>query len=247
MIYDQIGGSYASTRQTDAAWEAQIHAALGDARRVVNVGAGSGSYEPAGAELIAIEPSETMIRQRPDGSAPVVRAVAEQLPFADGAFTAAMAVLTTHHWTDAERGLRELARVAQHQVIVTWDPEWFAANFWLVRDYLPEVADHERELATMAAVNAHLAVRQVEPLLVARDCRDGFFGAYWAQPERYLDGEVRASMSGLALLDADVVARGVNALRRDLDSGAWARRNAQLSGLDRLDLGYRLIVAQGRA
>jgi hypothetical protein len=44
--YDDIGTTYAATRRPDPRLAARIHAALGPARTVVNVGAGTGSYEP---------------------------------------------------------------------------------------------------------------------------------------------------------------------------------------------------------
>ena len=186
-----------------------------------------------------------MIRQRPGGAAPVVRGVAESLPFADGSFDAAMAVLTTHHWKSPEAGFRELRRVAARQIVVTWDPVVFAGSFWLVRDYLPEVADHERQLATLEAAMVGLGECRVEPLMVPAHCSDGFFGAFWRHPEIYLDPMARASMSGLALLDPAVVDRAMQRLAADVESGDWMDRNSTLVERERLDLGYRLVVRQG--
>ena len=141
--YDVIGIDYARLRQSDPRIAAQIDAALGDARSVLNVGAGSGSYEPAGRAVTALEPSKVMIAQRPPGSAPVVQGTAEALPFPDQSFDAAMAVLTVHHWTDQPQGLRELRRVARGPlVIVTYDPDF--PGFWL-HDYLPELAALDRD------------------------------------------------------------------------------------------------------
>ena len=245
-VYDDIGLGYAGNRRTDPRWESQVHAALHGAKRVLNVGAGAGSYEPAFAQVVAVEPSVTMIAQRPAGAAPVVQAVAEKLPFADDSFDVAMAILTTHHWSDAAAGLRELQRVAARQVIVTWDPNWFAHNFWLVRDYLPQLGEMEKGLATMDAVVASLDVVTNEPLKVPADCTDGFFGAFWNRPQAYLDAAVRASISGLALLDQRQVDAAMAQLARDLDSGAWLARNQALQELQALDLGYRLLVC-GRA
>ena len=241
-IYDDIGTGYAGNRRTDSRWEQQVHAALGNAAKVVNVGAGSGSYEPQNAEVIAVEPSSTMIQQRPAGAAPVVQAVAEQLPFADDSFDAALAVLTTHHWRDARAGLAELARVAHRQVIVTWDPLWFATKFWLVRDYLPQVHEFEKDLATLDTVTATLGSLEVQPMMVPADCTDGFFGAFWKRPRAYLDAQVRASMSGLALLDQSEVDAAMHRLEQDLDSGAWQEQNRELQDQASADLGYRLII-----
>ncbi len=245
-IYDGIGIGYSANRRTDPRWEKQVHAALLDARTVVNVGAGAGSYEPGFAEVIAVEPSETMIRQRPRGTAPAVQAVAEKLPFSDGRFDVALAVLTTHHWSDPKAGLEELQRVSKKQVIVTWDPDWFASWFWLIRDYLPQVRENERDLATLQAVVANIGASRIEPLRVPSDCTDGFLGAFWKQPRAYLDAGVRASMSGLALLDQGEVEVAMTKLDEDLASGAWTERNSELEGLSSVDLGYRLVVCETR-
>ena len=242
-IYDHIGAGYAVNRQPDVRWAQQIHAALAPAQTLVNVGAGSGSYEPPFMNVVAVEPAATMLRQRPADAAPAVQAVAEGLPFADGAFDVALAVLTTHHWRDAALGLREMQRVARRQVVVTWEPDQFARDFWLVRDYLPQLAVQERGLATLHAVMSGLGDVRVEPLLVPADCTDGVLGAHWRRPQEYLKAPVRASMSGLALLDQTVVGEAMARLARDLENGAWARTNAQLLGLPAADLGYRVIVA----
>lgn len=244
-IYDAIGSGYAKNRIADRRWAQQIHEALGAARSVLNVGAGSGSYEPDDLRVVALEPSRKMIVQRPMGSAPVVQGVAEDLPFRDGAFDAGLAILTTHHWLDPERGLAELCRVSHRQVVVTWDPDWFATRFWLIRDYLPQVGELERTLPTLDAVTEFCAARSlqldVQPLLVPADCTDGFFGGYWRRPQAYLDADIRASMSGLALLDEDIVERAMQALRTDLETGAWQRRYSDVVQLMQADLGYRLL------
>ncbi|MBN2623017.1 MAG: methyltransferase domain-containing protein [Acidimicrobiales bacterium] len=244
-VYDRIGRGYTAQRVADHRWQAAIDAALGDAATVVNVGAGAGSYEPADRSTIAIEPSSRMIAQRPAGSAPVVRGVAEALPVADATVDAALAVLTTHHWTDAAAGLAELRRVAARQVVVTWAPE-VTARFWLVADYLPEIAVHEATLATLAAVVAGLPGAEVSTLPVPADITDGVLGAHWARPEAYLDPAVRTSISSLSLLPGPVVERAMARLAADLDSGAWHDRYGHLLGRAETDLGYRLVVAGSR-
>lgn len=241
-LYDEIGVGYTTTRQPDPRIERAIHDALGDARRIVNVGAGAGSYEPADRELTAVEPSEVMIAQRPPGAAPVVRGVAEALPFPDDSFDAAMAVITDHHWSDRARGLRELRRVARvRAVVLTYDPG-FADDSWLIRDYLPGF----RSLPGMAIeeIAAHLGAQTVLPVPVPADCRDGFLHAYWARPRAYLDPRVRAGISVFARLGTAEVEDAMARLRADLDSGAWRERNADLLGRDELDLGFRLLVAE---
>lgn len=242
--YDRIGTSYTRTRRTEPRVAAQIHAALGDARRVVNIGAGTGSYEPPDREVIAVEPSPTMIAQRPKGGAPVVRAYAESLPFRDASFDAALAIFTVHHWQDTRRGLSELARVARRQVILSYDAI-VEEGFWLVDDYFPEIAalDNDNRAYTTEAIGTVLDVQRVEPVLVPADCIDGFAACYWNRPEAYVDPEVQAGISGLARLDADVRARGTEQLRADLASGDWDRRHGHLREMTELDAGYRLVVA----
>src|SRR5439155_189613 len=84
------------------------HAALGDARTVVNVGAGAGSYEPRDREVIAIEPSAVMIAQRDPELASAIQARAYPLPLEDQSVDAAMAILSVHHWDDDQaRGVRD--------------------------------------------------------------------------------------------------------------------------------------------
>jgi SAM-dependent methyltransferase len=244
-VYDRIGRGYAVGRRTDPRWMAAIEDALGGARTVVNVGAGTGSYEPPERRVVAVEPSVTMLEQRPPGAALAVRGVAEALPFVDGAFDAAMAVLTVHHWTDLEAGLAELRRVARRQVVLTFDPSALG-DLWLVRDYLPEIAalDAER-LPSTDRVVAALGDVEVRSLPVPRDMEDGMLAAFWARPEAYLDPQVRAGMSIFALMDEAIVEAAMARLRSDLEDGTWACRNAELLELGAFDNGYQLLVASG--
>ena len=241
-LYDHIGGSYAATRQPDPRIEAAIHAALGDARTVLNVGAGSGSYEPRDRDVTAIEPSAVMAAQRPAGSAPVMVASAEELPFEDASFDATMAVLSDHHWRDRARGLREMRRVAARRVVLfTWDPAYMEAA-WIVRDYLPGFAAVPS--MTLDEIARHIGATQVLTVPVPADCRDGFLGAWWARPQAYLDPTVRANISVFSALDPDEVASAIAQLRQDLETGAWHERNGHLLALDELDIGYRLLLAE---
>jgi SAM-dependent methyltransferase len=243
-LYDEIGVGYAANRRPDPRWAAVIHRALGDARTILNVGAGAGSYEPDDRPVIALEPSRRMIAQRREGAAPVVQGIAGALPFPDASFDAALAVLTVHHWPDAALGLAEMQRVAARQVVVTWEPEVFAERFWLVRDYVTAV--DRGDVVAGRRITGQLRDAETLPLPVPHDCTDGVFGAYWRQPEKYLDPEVRASISGLALADPAVMSRAMARLRADLDSGAWARRYAALLDMDELDVGY-CVIAGGAA
>jgi Methyltransferase domain len=240
-LYDRIGRSYVATRGEDPRIAAAIHAALGDARTVLNVGAGAGAYEPRDRAVTAVEPSAVMRAQRPRHAAPCVDARAEALPFRDGAFDAAMAVFSDHHWGDRLGGLRELRRVARRAVVMQWDPATRDV-FWLARDYLPSFG-YDLD-GTFDAARAALGVTREEVVPIPHDCRDGFLLAYWRRPEAYLDPIVRANISVFALLPAAEVEAMVAALRADLESGAWERRNADLLGRAEYDLGLRLLVAE---
>jgi SAM-dependent methyltransferase len=234
--YAAHAAGYTATRRTDPRIARQIWAALGDASTVLNVGAGTGSYEPPDREVVAVEPSAAMAARHPGA---VVQAVAEALPFADGSFDAAMAVLSDHHWSDPLAGLREMARVARRVVVFQWDGE-FVDRVWLTRDYLPEFRALMQgpTLADRAAVLGASS----RPVPVPWDCVDGFFHAFWRRPEAYLDERVRRGSSVWRRVGPEVEARVVATLGRDLASGAWRERNAALVELDELDCGYRLLV-----
>lgn len=243
-VYDTIGTSYATTRRPDPRIAEQIRTALGDCTDVVNVGAGTGSYEPP-QTMVAVEPSRVMIAQRPPGAAPAVRGVAEQLPLRDGAADAVLAVLTLHHWTDLRAGIAEMRRVARRRIVVlTWDQEVFRERFWLVRDYLPQaVAFDDTRAVGMDDLAELLGRARLEPVPVPADCTDGFAAAYWRRPRAYLDPRVRSGISLLAQTGDDVLAPGLRALDRDLTSGQWNVRYGDLLARDTIDVGYRLLVA----
>ena len=244
QLYQSIGNSYSGARRPDPRIQRLIVTALGDAQSVVNVGAGTGNYEPVDRRVVAVEPSLAMIAQRRPGAAPAIRAVAEALPFEDQTFQAAMAILTLHHWTDLARGLSELRRVASRQVILLFEP-WISRRFWLV-EYFPECLSltSEMQAPTTEAVRRHLDVQTVVPVPVPADCIDGFAGAYWCRPESYLDPSIRAGISSLAQLPPEVAERCAQRLRQDLASGEWEARYGYLRELTELDLGYRLLIAQ---
>ena len=243
-VYDRIGRGYVVTRRPDRRIAAAVRAALGDAASVVNVGAGAGSYEPADLRVVAVEPAAAMVAQRAASTAPAVRAVAEHLPFADGAFDAALAVLTVHHWTDRAQGLAELARVARRRVVVlTWDPAC-RDPFWII-EYVPGILDLDiPRFPAVGELARALGEIDARPLPVPGDCADGFLGAFWRRPEAYLDPAVRGAISGFAQLGEEAVAPGLARLDADLRSGHWDARFGHLRDLDSLDLGYRLVVAE---
>jgi SAM-dependent methyltransferase len=238
--YDTIGVNYSNLRKPDPRIEALIGRALGSARTVLNVGAGTGSYEPRDRQVTALEPSIEMIRQRPPGSAPVVQGRAEQLPFEDDSFDAAMAVLTIHHWSDKAKGVSEMRRVARGRIVIlTYDPAF--RGFWLA-DYLPELVTlDEAQMPRMTDYAEWLGTVDISAVPIPHDCSDGFLSAYWRRPAAYLDPRIRAAMSSFWALGD--VSDALRRLERDLESGAWAERHADLMDLEACDCGYRLVVA----
>ncbi|MEL7536284.1 MAG: methyltransferase domain-containing protein [Pseudomonadota bacterium] len=243
VFYDSIGNGYAQRRQPDPRIAVAVGDALAGARTVVNVGAGTGSYEPKDRAVVAVEPSRVMIAQRSVDAAPVIQATASALPFPDGSFDAAMAVLTLHHWDDQRRGLAELCRVASERVVIlTWDPG--SDGFWL-SDYFSEILPMDREIfPPLDGLYAEFGAVSVRPVLIPADCEDGFLAAYWQRPHAYLDPVIRSGMSTFAKID-DAQA-GIDALRGDLDSGNWQRRYGHLMDQPAIDAGYALVVIEQR-
>jgi SAM-dependent methyltransferase len=245
--YDEIGVGYARTRREEPRFAALIDAALGDARTVVNVGAGAGSYEPDDRHVIAIEPSDVMAAQRPSHRVAAIRAGAGALPLRDASVDAAMAIVTVHHWdAEQERGVRELRRVARGPVVIlTYDPR-VSATMWLMADYLPEVAamdhaifPHPERLAGWLGGEV-----TIEPVPIPRDTPDWMLGSFWAHPERVLNPAARAATSGFARMEPAIVERCVAAVAADLTSGAWDERHGHLRALDAHDVGLRLLVGR---
>ena len=243
QLYDTIGATYTVTRRTEPRIAARIWAALGDARTVLNVGAGTGSYEPPDRQVLAVEPSALMRSLRPADAAPCLIGSAENLPFEDQSFDAAMAFATVHHWQDPIAGLREMRRVARRVVVFTHDTSeavW-PGQFWLTRDYLPEVADLLVGRPSLTELARAIGAR-MEPVLIPWDCADGFFEAYWRRPEAYLNDQVRRGISVWAKVGPQAEQRAVRNLHGDLVSGRWAERNRDLVTLDAAELGLRLLV-----
>lgn len=243
-LYDAIGAAYPATRRTEPRIAARIWDALGDARTVLNVGAGTGSYEPPDRDVTAVEPSAVMRARRPAGAAPCVAAAAENLPFEDQSFDAAMAVSTVHHWQDPIAGLREMRRVARRVVVFTYDADdtnW-RQRFWLTRDYLPEIADLLVGRPSLADLTRAIGGR-TEPVPIPWDCTDGFFEAYWRRPEAYLEEHVRRAVSVWTRVGPRAERRAVRRLHDDLSSGRWAEHNHELAALDEAELGLRLLLA----
>jgi SAM-dependent methyltransferase len=242
--YERHGRTYSQHRRADPRIAARIHAALGDARTVLNVGAGAGSYEPSDRWVLAVEPSATMRAQRPAGAAPAIDARAEALPLDDGAVDAAMACVTIHHWQSPEAGLAELRRVARGPVVVfTFEldhlPEWQL-------EYLHEgVAKELPRFPAIDDVAAALGGRtRVERIPTPGDCTDGFFEAFWRRPEELLDPAVRSAQSVWALLEPDVEQRIVERLAGALDCGAWDAEHGHLRERESFDGALRLVISE---
>lgn len=244
--YDQIGFGYTATRRPDPRIATQIHEALGDARSIVNVGAGAGAYEPCDRDVLAIEPSEEMIAQRAPEFAPAIRGHAESLPLAANSVDAAMACMTLHHWVDWRIGVQELRRVARKRVVIFTYDHSYANRFWLLRDYLPKLA--RLDCARFPAIDEQRVATgdevKLEAVPIPHDCEDGFLAAYWRRPKAYLDERARAGMSIFHLPGAERLLGGLEVLADDLQTGRWEDRNHDILEREELDLGYRLLVTE---
>jgi GNAT superfamily N-acetyltransferase/SAM-dependent methyltransferase len=242
--YEQHGAAYPRHRRSDPRIAARIHAALGTARTVINVGAGTGSYEPTDRWVLAVEPSAAMRAGRAPGAAPAIDARAEALPLDDGAVDAAMACITVHHWEPPEAGLAELRRVARGPIVVlTFDLDALAP--WQ-QEFLAEGLQIERpRFGPVGRVAAALGGQtRTETIPTPADCRDGFFDAYWNRPEALLDPSVRASQSMWALLPPGVEDRIVARLSAALQTGAWDAEHGHLRHLDAYQGALRLVISE---
>ncbi len=237
--YDTIGVNYSDLRKPDRRIEMVIGRALGSAKTVLNVGAGAGSYEPTDRQVTAVEPSAEMIRQRGASAATVIQGYAEDLPFDDNFFDASMAILTVHHWTDKEKGLKEMRRVTRGPVVLlTYDPSY--RGFWLA-DYIPELVKlDEVIMPRMTDYEEWLGSVEISVVPVPHDCTDGFLYAYWRRPSAYLDPRITAAMSSFWAVDN--IHEALRKLESDLDTGAWAQRYSELLDVDEYDVGYRLVT-----
>lgn len=237
--YDEIGINYAQKRKSDPRIALQIFKKLKTAKKIVNIGAGSGSYEPFNMDLIAVEPSIEMINQRSSNAHPVVQGTAESLPFPDNSFTHALTILSMHHWADRELAFNEINRVTTERfVAVSWNPD--CEPFWLTRDYFPEIFELDRKIfPNIEEIKNHFDNVQVEPLLIPEDCTDGFLAAYWKRPSAYLDINARNSISSFSKLRN--ISNGLSKLESDIESNNWSDINKSILTETTLDAGYILI------
>jgi SAM-dependent methyltransferase len=241
-IYDEIGINYSVTRCTDPDIAVQLYSELQGATRIVNIGAGTGSYEPENVELVAVEPSSEMISQRKIDSYRVEKAFAENLPFEDSSFSHAMTVLSMHHWKNRTLAFSEINRVATEKfVAITWDPG--SEPFWLTRDYFPEIYEMDKlAFPQLEEINDHFDEVKITPLNIPGDCKDGLFAAFWKRPEAYLSSKVRQSTSPFSKVNN--LSEGLHKLEQDLASGLWAKKNSTILDSSSLDAGYRIISAK---
>lgn len=237
--YDQIGINYAQKRKSDPRIAAQISERLEGANSVLNIGAGAGSYEPKDLDLVALEPSLEMIKQRPFDAHPVVQGIAELLPFPDHSFSHALTILSMHHWTDQELAFSEINRVATDKFIaVSWNPD--SEPFWLTRDYFLEIVDMDRDnFPSISLFKDHFDHVKIEPLFIPEDCTDGFLAAYWKRPSAYLDPAVRNSISSFAKMGD--ISETLTQLESDINSGQWHQKNASILNESQIDAGYIII------
>ncbi len=227
--YSTLAVDYANVRRPDPRVGAQLAAALGDARTVLNVGAGTGSYEPADRHVVAVEPAAEMRARRGPELPPAIAATAAALPFDDDAFDAALAVFTVHHWPDLDAALAEVRRVVRGPVVImTADPEALA-DLWL-SEYSPEFhATERRRYPSLERLAAGLGGElEARPLRIPLDCRDGFADAFYGRPEALLEPAVRRAQSAWSFVDSDAQARFAARLAADLESGAWDERHGHL-------------------
>ncbi|MGN8022559.1 class I SAM-dependent methyltransferase [Phyllobacterium sp. 22229] len=243
--YGVIGTGYTQYRQPDPHIAEFIRAALGDARTVLNVGAGAGSYEPVDREVTALEPSASMRAQRPPHLPVAVDGVAENLPFPDQSFDASMATFTVHQWPDLAAGLAEMRRVTRGVILIlSCDPDELHRS-WLA-EYAPEmIAVEARRYPSMRSIRDGLGGRaEIIPVPIPLNCIDGFGEAYYGRPERLLEKGARLANSAWSFVDPSVAERFVDRLGDDLDTGVWDAMYGSLRKQPFFEGSLRLIISR---
>jgi SAM-dependent methyltransferase len=244
--YDNNGQQYSGQRKTEPAIASYIGKALGNAKTVLNVGAGAGSYEPEDRYVVSVEPSAVMRNQRiANGKTPAINAFGDQLPFDDHAFDAVTAFVTLHHWPDMKKGLLELKRVAREKVIVmTFDPQALD-RFWNA-EYFPEIIDVERQrYPTIPFITDALeADCEVWEIPVPLHCADGFQEAFYGRPEAFLDEKVRKAQSAWGFISDEQQRTIVKRLADDLASGEWDRKYGFYRTQPEFTCALRLVIGK---
>ena len=243
--YDKFGMKYSTHRQTDERIAEYVYKELFDAKTILNVGSGAGSYEPTDKYVVAVEPSTIMRQQRLDrNKVPAINAKADNLPFDSNSFDASMAMITVHHWHDMDKGLKELRRVTKHQVVImTFDPKQLD-NFWNA-EYFPEVIDVEKaRYPTIDFIKNSLGGHcKVIPIPIPLDCKDGFQEAFYGRPEAFLEKQVRLSQSAWGFIPEDKQEEIVRRLRTDLESGNWDKKYGHFRVQEFFTCSLKLIVS----
>lgn len=239
--YNLIGSNYSYFRKPDNRIAKAIEKEIGNVSFAVNIGAGTGLYEPGFLDLIAVEPSQVMINQRSAGAAPVIKSSAEELPFDDLIFDISLALLTIHHWNDLKKGLSEMKRVSKRQLIFTWDPDF--PGFWMTQRYFPEIKQIDsRIFPRFDVIEEILGPMKRVPVSIPSDCSDGFGSAYWARPDAYLSEDRRLAMSTFNKISKKDLELGLNLLCREIKDGTWDLLFGHLKKLNELDLGFYILV-----
>ncbi len=238
-LYQRLGLAYGQARRADPRIGHLLSAAIGDARSVINVGAGTGSYEPSDRYVVAVEPAYAMRARRLAGAAPCIAASAEALPFDDASFDVAMGVYTDFHWSDRALGIAEMRRVARRAVVLLTVDSGASERYWLIRDYFPQGKDLFAPVADLVSM---LPGAEVRPVMIPEDCQDGFVQAFWKRPHALLDPEIRSSMALFARMSDDEATAGIERLRADLQDGTWQQRNHCLLDASSADCGHRIVV-----
>jgi SAM-dependent methyltransferase len=243
--YDKLGQKYSVKRQTEPAIFSYIVKALGDAATVLNVGAGTGSYEPTDRYVIAVEPSLVMRSQRESNNKnPAVIAFADNLPFDDNSFEASTAFVTVHHWSDIHKGLHELRRVTKNQVIImTFDPEALD-DFWNAI-YFPELIEAEKKrYPSIDFITTALGgTCEVQKIPIPFDCADGFQEAFYGRPEAFLDKQVRQSQSAWGFISPEVEEKYIKDFAEELASGEWDKKYGHYRTQPSFTCALRLIIS----
>ncbi|WP_026947104.1 class I SAM-dependent methyltransferase [Algoriphagus marincola] len=238
--YNRIGINYSDYRKPDKRIAEMIEKEIGNSISAVNIGAGTGLYEPKFLDLIAVEPSEIMINQRSSEAAPVIKASAEKLPFNDLQFDISLALLTVHHWRDLKLGLSEMKRVSNRQLIFTLDPEF--PGFWMNQRYFPEIKQIDsRIFPGFHEIEEALGPMERVSVPIPSDCSDGFGSAYWARPEAYLSEDVRLVMSSFNKISKKKLKQGIDLLSKEIADGTWDRMFGHLRNMKKLDLGFYIL------
>lgn len=256
VLYDTIGRNYSLHRRADY----RIVGCLIDYLNIrqnsiiADIGAGSGNYSNALADhgffVKAIEPSDVMKNQSvKKDNVEWINGIAENIPLANATVDAVVSIMASHHFTSLAKSLTEMNRICPDGPIVwfTFDPRE-AQSPWIA-DYFPEIWEDafrifppvNKLVETFEKITGKTTVSYTFRL--PPDLDDKFLAACWREPSRYLNEDVRKTMSGFAVADPALVECGIRKLKNDLADGNWMQKHGHVLDLDTIDWGYRYIVA----